>query len=232
MLKWDLTAKTPASAELDPHQISDYKLRTWQQHFINSQNTEEIRGAAVRSHMLEPGGSIIIFTASLQDQKNKKNREQERTLTFFITCLEYTTVKHFGSLTWRLFGHPVPHSTAHFVHRRCCRVLQLSDLTATVRCSPSTCDRFRYEEENLAGAHTEYPEKLKEADAEGGELVQGRQTSSLAPTATNRKSNKYTTVSLSLVLPTEQQGTWYTYQSPVYNIHISHVTGACIVMCV
>ncbi len=26
---------------------------------------------------------------------------------------------------------------------------------------------------NLAGAHTEYPEELKEADAKGGELVRG-----------------------------------------------------------
>lgn len=66
----------------------------------------------------------------------------------------------------------MPDSTAHFVHGRCCCILQPSDLTAAVRCSSSTYDRYVYKEENLAVAHTEYPETLKEVDAEGGELVQ------------------------------------------------------------
>lgn len=88
MLKWDLTGQTHACAELDPHQISGYQLRTWQQRFIHSQNTEEIRGVAVCSHMVEPGGSILAFTVNLKDQKNKKNSGQEDTLTFFINGLE------------------------------------------------------------------------------------------------------------------------------------------------
>ncbi|KAL7398858.1 hypothetical protein ABVT39_016224 [Epinephelus coioides] len=66
----------------------------------------------------------------------------------------------------------LPDSTAHIVHCRCCRVLQPSDLTPAVHCSSSTCDK--YEEKNLAGAHTVYPEKLKEVDAEGGERAQSR----------------------------------------------------------
>lgn len=60
------TGQTPASAELDPHQISHYKPRIWQQRCINSQNTEEIRGVAVCSHMLEPGGSNHHIYSQIQ----------------------------------------------------------------------------------------------------------------------------------------------------------------------
>lgn len=67
--QFDLMGETAATAQLDPHQISDYKLRIWHQNFINSQNTEDIRGVAALSQMLEPGGSVSVFTVNMIDQK-------------------------------------------------------------------------------------------------------------------------------------------------------------------
>lgn len=66
--QFDLMGETPATAKLDLHQISDYKLRIWHQNFINSQNTEDIREVAALSQMLEPGWSVS-FTVNKKDQK-------------------------------------------------------------------------------------------------------------------------------------------------------------------
>lgn len=80
------------------------------------------------------------------DRKERENSQQEHgfTFVFIINCLEYTMVKRFGPLPWRLFGHPAADSTAHVVFSR-----PLAGLWS----SSPTSDGYE------VGAQTQHPEK-------------------------------------------------------------------------
>lgn len=92
-------------------------------------------------------------------------------------------VKRFGSLTWRLFGHPVPDSTAHFT------------VTAVTFSSPLIWLLLNAALHlHVIGTGTKQMQRVENLYREDGPPF--------APTTTDRKSNKYTTVSVSLVLPT------------------------------
>lgn len=107
----------------------------------------------------------------------------------FINCLEYTMVKHFGSLTWRLFGHPAPDSIST-LGSFMTGVVFSSPLIwlLLVRCSSLTCDGC--EDGQTWLVHKPNTQKRYRKEMQRVENLH-RESRSPLLAAANRKSNKY-----------------------------------------
>lgn len=107
MLKWDLMGETPASAELHPKPELAAALHKPSKHWRN------VRVGCFSVKCWDLVGLPPCLQSTWKTRKIRKTENKDIVWQFFfINYLEYTMVKHFGSL--RLFGHWVPDSTAHF----------------------------------------------------------------------------------------------------------------------